>query len=474
MIPKKITVVGAGMSGLVAASLLKEAGHQVTILEATERVGGRIYTKRFPFVDDLYLDMGAMRIPNTHLLVLEYIKKFNLEVNAFINSSSDDIIYVNGIKTSRKLYQQNPDLLNYPVAPHEKGKTAEELLSAVIKPVMDFIRQNPSKNWPKVINQFSKFSMDDFLRFNPVGQSLSVGAIEMVKVLMDMEGFPQLAFPSILKELLPFFSPNVTYVEIKGGNDRLPNAFVPQLKDDIYLGHQMTKIIQHNGQVTVESIHSLTRKTFSTTADLAVITIPFTMLTFVDIEPRESFSHNKYKAIRELHYVPSTKIGLQFKRRFWEAEGIHSGKLMTDLPIRFAYYPSHLVGSTGSGIVLASYTWEDDTLSWDNLPEEDRIRNALKDMAIIHGERIYDDFLVGASHSWSQYRYTGGAAFSMYKPYQEIELYPYIYTPEGRVHFAGDYTSRMPAWVEGAVQSGIRVANEVNDLPSTYASNNKG
>jgi monoamine oxidase len=74
-IPKKIIIVGAGMAGLVSASLLKQAGHDVTILEASERMGGRIYTLRADFRDEQYLEAGAMRIPNTHLLTLEYITK---------------------------------------------------------------------------------------------------------------------------------------------------------------------------------------------------------------------------------------------------------------------------------------------------------------------------------------------------------------------------------------------------------------
>ncbi len=64
---------------------------------------------------------------------------------------------------------------------------------------------------------------------------------------------------------------------------------------------------------------------------------------------------------------------------------------MTDLPIRLAAYPSHLIGSTGSGIMLASYTWEDDTLSWDYLKGGDRIRNALDNMAAVHGHSEFMD-----------------------------------------------------------------------------------
>jgi monoamine oxidase len=465
-IQKKIIIVGAGISGLVAASLLKEAGHDVTIIEATNRVGGRIFTMRAPFMDDQYLDVGAMRIPHNHYLVLEYIKKFRLQVNAFKNTTPQDLIFANGIKTNQTEYQRNPDLLKYPVAPREKGKTAGELLTMAIQPVADFINQNPARNWKIVVREFDKYSMDFFLRYNPVGISLSNGAIESIKVLLGLEGFPELSFPAILRELLPLFSPDIKFYEIVGGNDLLPNAFLPQLKENLYFGYQMTKIEQDNNQVTIHSRHTQSQVPFTITADLAIVTIPFSLLPFVEIVPRNSFSHNKWKAIRELHYVYSTKIGLQFKTRFWEREGVQGGKMMTDLPIRFAYYPSHLIGSTGSGIILASYTWEDDTLSWDNLPEGDRIRNALDNLATVHGNLVYDNFLTGASHVWSQYQFSGGA-FSMFKPGQETELFPFIPTPEGRVHFAGEHTSTKPAWIEGATQSGIRVAHEVTNLPRT-------
>jgi monoamine oxidase len=111
--PQKIIVVGAGMAGLTAASLLKSAGHEVHILESTHRVGGRVYTIRAPFTHGHFFEAGAMRIPESHKLVMEYINKFKLPTNEFINSNPHDILLVNGVRTANRNYEQNPDILGF-------------------------------------------------------------------------------------------------------------------------------------------------------------------------------------------------------------------------------------------------------------------------------------------------------------------------------------------------------------------------
>lgn len=458
---KKIVIIGAGMAGLVAASLLKDAGHEVVIIEASSRVGGRVLTLRKPFENGLYMEAGAMRIPDSHHLTLGYIQKYNLPLNTFVNSTPNDLMYANGVKTRRKIYERNPDIFHYPVAANEKGKTAEDLLLMVIQPIIDFINQDPQRNWPWMVKAFDKYSTDSFLRYNPVGVKLSPGAIEMIKVLLAVEGLPELSFLDLLREFIIFLTPNVKYYEIIGGNDQLPKAFIPQLKQNIHFHEKLTKIAQDQAGVTIFTQNEKTLSSSQLKADYAIVTIPFSILQFVEVEPHNSFSHAKWKAIRELHYSVSTKIGLQFNNRFWEREGLNGGQSVTDLPIRFSFYAKREYGHIQSGVVLASYTWEDDSVPWASLHPSTRIQESLKNLAVLHGKQVFDSFVTGTSFSWGLNPYAGGA-FSFFKPEQEKELYPYIATPEGRVHFAGEHTILPHGWIQGAIESGIRVALEVN------------
>jgi len=75
---KRIAILGAGMAGLVAGYELSQLGHDITILEARMRPGGRVHTIREPFSDGLYAEAGAARIPNSHDLTLKYVKLFDV------------------------------------------------------------------------------------------------------------------------------------------------------------------------------------------------------------------------------------------------------------------------------------------------------------------------------------------------------------------------------------------------------------
>lgn len=455
--PKKIIIVGAGMAGLVAGSLLKDAGHKITILEANGRIGGRVYTMRSPFSNGLYFNAGPMRIPQMHSLTLEYIKKFGLPINEFINRNPMDLLYVNGIKTRLHVFERTPGILKFPVRSNERGKSAEDLLLSVFQPFIDFVTQDPGRNWAILEEQYGKYSFGYMLN-----SYFSEGAIDMIGVLLDLEAFMGMAFTEVLRELMIFTAAG-RYYEITGGMDRLPKAFLPQLKEDILLGQKMMEIVQDINGVAIRCTHQHSQQPFTITGDLAIVTIPFTALRFVNVKPYNSFSYLKRRAIRELNYMAATKIAIEFKSRFWEREGQLGGKTITDQPIRFTYLPSHGLGTQGPAIVLASYTWADEALTWDSQSEKDRIDYALQNLAEIYGNQVYTQFVAGASFSWGQDPYSCGG-FTFFEPGQETELHPDIAGPEGRVHFAGEHTSLTHAWIQGAIESGLRVAHEVNDL----------
>jgi hypothetical protein len=81
---------------------------------------------------------------------------------------------------------------------------------------------------------------------------------------------------------------------------------------------------------------------------------------------------------------------------------------VTDLPSRLTHYPSHGIGSKGPAVILASYTWENDTLVWDSQPEEERLRQVLRNLAAIHGDVVYREAVTGISKSWRQDPYIAG------------------------------------------------------------------
>lgn len=78
-----IVIIGAGLSGLVSGYELSKHGHNITLLEARDRVGGRVYTVRNPFSNGNFAEAGASRIPSNHHYTLNYCEEFNIPLESF-------------------------------------------------------------------------------------------------------------------------------------------------------------------------------------------------------------------------------------------------------------------------------------------------------------------------------------------------------------------------------------------------------
>ena len=191
-----------------------------------------------------------------------------------------------------------------------------------------------------------------------------------------------------------------------------------------------------------------------------MLTAPFPVLRHVEV--LTPFSRLKQRAIRQLHYDASAKVFLQFRRRFWEEDdGIFGGGTVTDLAVRNVYYPDH-GRDTGRGVVLASYTWGEDAQRWGSLVARGPRSSRRSRTWPASTRRRSDEFEVGASKMWHDDEFAGGA-FALFDPGQQTLLYEAIVAPEGRIHFAGEHASLAHAWIQGAIESGVRAAAEIHD-----------
>lgn len=450
---KKVIIVGAGLAGLAAGYELKRGGHNPVILEAQQRVGGRVYTLRDPFTEGLYAEVGAMRIPRAHKLTMEYIEKFGLKTNDFTMDNPNAYYYMGGNKVRASEANANPALLGFDVSDEEKGKTSGQMYMRAIQPLIDLLEKNGDSAWDEIVAKYDQYSTREFLEVN----SWSEGMIEMFGLLANQESVMNSSFLELFREDSGNYYTNM--VAIQGGTDRLPHAFLPELKKDIRFGAKMIAMDQSPSDVTIHYQTSAGR--FSETGDYAIVTVPFPVLRHVEV--LKPFHRAKQRAIRQLHYDASAKILFQCKRRFWEEDdGIFGGGTMTDLPIRNMYYPDY-GRETGRGIILASYTWSEDAQRWGSLSPEDRITQALDDVAEIHPQ-ITKEFEVGTSWMWHDDDFAGGA-FALFDPGQQTLLHDEIVKPEGRIHFAGEHASLYHAWIQGAFESGLRAAVAIHQSP---------
>jgi monoamine oxidase len=450
---KRVIVVGAGMAGLVAAHELRRAGHQPLILEAQSRVGGRILTLREPFAPGLYAEAGAMRIPKAHALTMAFVERFGLRAFPFTMSSPRAYLYFNGQKVRAVEAEADPSILGFPVAEHERGKTAGRLWEAALRPLAQRVEAEGAAAWDAIAATHDHYSVREFLET----QGWSEGMIEMFGLLFNQESLLNSSFLELLREELGNYYTDM--VQLEGGMDRLPHAFLPGLRDAVRFGAKVVALDQTPEHVIVH--YQTLAGRFQAEGDYAILTVPFPVLRHV--EALKPFSHAKRRAVRQLHYDASAKIFFQCRRRFWEIDdGIFGGGTLTDLPIRNLYYAEH-GRETGRGILLASYTWSEDAQRWGSLAPADRLHQALENVAVIHPQ-VTHEYEAGASWMWHDDEFAGGA-FALFDPGQQTLLHAAIMAPEGRFHFAGEHASSAHAWIQGAIESGLRAAHEVHLAP---------
>jgi monoamine oxidase len=306
-------------------------------------------------------------------------------------------------------------------------------------------------DWPSPsAKKFDQLTFAQFLR----DRGASPEAISILRLgLADQlgEGADAVSALDLLREALPRALEKQLYV-IRGGSDTLPRAFAARLADRIRYGCAVVRIAQDKERARLICVRSGERETMM--ADYVVCAIPFSVLRQVEFSP--PLSSQKQQAITQLGNTSVVRVFLQTRRRFWLDEGL-TGAATTDLPLMTAYDKNFY--QPGTRGMLEAYVAGERARRLAAMNPDERFNFTVNQVQMIH-PAIREHLEGGSSICWDQEQWSRGA-YAWFRPGEMTSMLPEIAKPEGRIHFAGDHTSPSPGWMNGALQSGERVAREV-------------
>ena len=472
---KSVVVLGAGIAGLVSAHELHRAGYAVTVLEARNRIGGRVWTirggdyveqfglpiQRAEFDDGLYFNAGAARIPSSHRAILGYARRFGVALETFVNSNRNARWdFAGKVEPARRM------------ALDLQGHIVELLAKAIDQHALD---QAMPKAQLEQVRQFLQF----YGGLGPDGTYRNLGAASGYAAEPGAYGqAPKELAPLSLRETLPSpaiglpqvfeFIPDMqaTMLQPVGGMDRIAHAIYEQVKPLVRLRTPVTAIRRVGDRVSIE------HGSQSTEADYCVCTLPLTLLSRI---PNDFSAAKKAAIVSAPPYAKSVKVGFE-SSRFWEVEDqIFGGLGWTDRKNENVIYPSDGFNSPKGilvGAYVAGWTNRDNPDAFAALSNEEQFRIIRESIEALHpgkskllskpvtvrwGRTPYSE---GVNATWPG---LGGQG-------PRPAFYPELFRPEGPIVFAGEHLSFQPAWQEGAALS----AHEALKLIASMASEKAG
>ena len=185
-------------------------------------------------------------------------------------------------------------------------------------------------------------------------------------------------------------------------------------------------------------------------ADWCLCTIPLSVLSQIEMNVSPAMA----AAINAVPYAAALKIGLQFRRRFWEEDdGIYGGISYTDLPISLIGYPAHGYLGSGQGCLLGAYSFGAYAYEFTALGPAERVRRAVAYGAQIHPQYTAE-FESGVAVGWHRVPWTLGC-YGQWTDEARGNHYDNLCAFDGRILLAGEHASYLPAWQEGAALSAL-------------------
>lgn len=444
----RVAILGAGLAGMTVAYELGKVGFDCRVLEARARSGGRVFTVRRGTVSEedgpsqtaafdtgQYFNAGPMRISHHHHTTLAYCRELHVATEVFVpDCESAYLAQTRGPLAGKRvrLREARADFDGYIAELLSKALSQAELDLPVTKEdrdrLLSYLRGLGALDERGQYRGSSRRGGDAPLPFGDL-----LGGIPGFYVQTDWSSQP-------------------TMMQVAGGMDRLPAALTARLANQIVYRAAVREIRQSERGVWVGYTDANGQQR-RVDADYCVSTIPLPVLTGIE----KDLSQPVQSAIAAARYDGAGKIGMQFKRRFWEQDDeIYGGRSWTDQEVGQIIYPSHGF-HTGKGVLVGYY------LDFRGAMR-DRVPAEVHRLALEHGARVHPQYPVefesAFSATWSRvpwnrgsWRSESGAAHEALKALRD---------PDGRIHFAGDYMTDMSSWMQGAFESGRQAATAIH------------
>ncbi|MFD0976859.1 flavin monoamine oxidase family protein [Salinimicrobium gaetbulicola] len=443
--PKKILIIGGGLSGLSAARALKDAGHDVTLLEARNRPGGRVSTLRKPFKEGLYVEEGAAAFSSTYTHALKYIDEFALEKIPWAMPNEPVLYYMDGklIKVGNEEKVEWP----YELTTEEKDLGPMGLVKKYFIDTLPPEITDPEKWDQPPLIQMDHSSLADYMR----EQGASEGAIKLVKNTMWFAAVPgETSGLSMAVSDFGLFMGGSPFI-IKGGNDLLPKELAKSLGETIRYDVEVKGILDQGDKVLIKTNSD---EVFS--ADKVIVAVPLKVLDKITFEP--VLSSQKREAINSVPVLNITRTFLEVDKPFWKQDGL-SGMAYTDQLLGQVNAYHNFMDAENGPAILESFVAGEDAKNLGELKNDEVIGEIKKQMYKLYPQ-INDHFTEGYVKAWSADPYALGGP-SWPAPGDVTNYLKDLQTAHGNVHFAGEHTSILRSTMEGALRSGVRAANEI-------------